>query len=102
MHDQTHKRNLKDLAAPLAGMLLVAALSGCASSPQDRGGPAKRAVDLIATTAVQSLSDSNVRNAWQDGSGMWHWVKVKPGVGTFQCEGPRLGVPTQCDLISAP
>lgn len=102
MHNNTKLRNLKDLAAPLSGVLLVAALSGCASGPQDRGGPVKKTVDLIATAAVQSMTNSNVQNAWRDADGMWHWVKVKPGFGTYQCEGRRLGVPTQCDQIGPP
>ncbi len=102
MHKKTKTRTPGELATRLAGVLLLAGLTGCASGAPDKGGPLKKTVDVIATAAVQSLSDSNIQNAWQDGSGMWHWIKVKPGFGTYQCEGRRVGVPAQCDQIGPP
>ncbi len=102
MHDNTRSRRPWEIAARLAGVLLVAGLTGCAGSAPQKGGPAHKAVDFIAAGALQFLSDSNVQNAWQDSSGTWHWVTVKQGVGTYQCKAPRLGVPKQCDRIGPP
>lgn len=91
----------------LAAILLVACLSGCVSvsGEPDQGGPLKKAVDVTAVTAVEFMSDSKdstISNAWQDAGGTWHWTKTEQGVGTFECEGSRVGVPKQCDKIGGP
>ena len=89
--------------ANLATLLLVAGLSGCVSvsSQPDAAAPLKKAVDVTATAAVEFLSaskDGTMSNAWRDGDGTWHWTKVEPGIGTFEC----FGIPKRCDKVSGP
>jgi hypothetical protein len=84
--------------------LLVASLAGCSivhlsGDPGDTP-PLRQAVDAAAETAVGVATDSkraSTQNAWRDAGGIWHWTQVKQSGGTFRCEGPTLGMPTQCD-----
>ena len=98
-------RNRGSLAS-LASILLVAGLSACVSVSGEpaQGGPLKKVVDVTAATAVEFATshDSTIDNAWQDAGGTWHWTKVEQGVGTFECEGRRVGIPDQCDKFSGP
>ena len=74
------------------------------SGDPGHGGVLKRTADAGAVGAISLVTgsnDSTVDNAWQDGSGMWHWIRVERGVGTFRCEGYRLGVPKLCEQISS-
>lgn len=93
----------RGLLAILASILLVACLPGCASSESADGGFLKKATDMTAVAAVEIASPSKIgtiRNAWRDAAGMWHWTRVEQGVGTYQCEGSKLGTPQQCEQIS--
>lgn len=92
----------------LAGVILISGLVDCesfhVSGDPGHGGVLKRTADVVAVAAADLMTDSNdgaVRSAWQDASGMWHWTRVEPGVGTFRCEGYRLGVPKQCERTSS-
>jgi hypothetical protein len=90
------------LAIP-AGILFVACLPGCVSGGSTDGGFLKKAANMTAVAAVEIASPSKIgtiRNAWQDGGGIWHWTRVEQGVGTFQCEGSELGTPQQCEQVS--
>lgn len=92
-----------------SSLILLAGLTGCASfhaqGDPGKGGVLKRTEHVIATMAVGFISSSDggsVRSAWEDGNGMWHWIRVEPGVGTFRCQGYLLGVPKLCEQISSP
>lgn len=86
------------------GTVLVASLAGCSilhvgGEPSD-APPLKQAVDAAAETAVGVATESkygSTQNAWRDAGGVWHWTRVEQSGGTFRCEGPQVGVPTQCD-----
>lgn len=87
-------------------LLLTAVLPGCesvhVSGEPAHGGPLKKTVDVMAATAVGIWSTAKggaVRNAWEDPGGTWHWTEIEHGVGTFRCEGRRLGMPERCDKI---
>lgn len=93
--------------ATLAGIFLVSCLPGCASvhgsDESTDGGFLHKALHVTEVAAIEIASPfkiGTVRNAWQDGSGMWHWTKVEQGVGTFKCDGRELGTPQQCEQIS--
>lgn len=93
----------------LASVILMAGLSGCASfyvsGDPGHGGVLKRTEHVVAVAAVglvTSSDNSSVRNAWEDRNGMWHWIRVEPGVGTFRCEGYLVVVPKLCEQISPP
>lgn len=92
--------------ALLAGGILVAGVAGCESvhmsGDPGHGGILKRTTDVVAAAAVGVASEakgSNVRDVWQDASGVWHWTRTDHDGGTFKCEGQQLGVPTQCEKI---
>jgi hypothetical protein len=105
--DESHARG-RDCLTVLASLILITGLAGC-SSVRTSGDPGhgnvlKRTANVVVVGAVSLLTGSNggtVENVWQDGSGMWHWTRVERGVGTFKCEGYRLGVPKFCDRISS-
>src|SRR6185312_5555402 len=96
----------RGLLMMLPKALLVANLSGCSmvhlSGDASDTPPLRQVVDAAAETAVWVATDSkhtSTQNAWRDGGGIWHWTQVEQSGGTFHCEGPDLGVPTQCDRI---
>jgi hypothetical protein len=80
--------------------LLVASLTGCSivhvSGDPSGTPPLKQAVDAGAETAVGFATHSK-QNAWRDAGGIWHWTQVDQSGRTVSCEGPKVGVPTQCD-----
>lgn len=96
----------RGLLMMLPNTVLVASLTGC-SIVHLSGEPSdtpllKQAVDVAAETAVGVATDSkyvSTQDAWRDAGGIWHWTRVEQSGGTFRCEGPKLGVPTQCDKI---
>ena len=96
----------RGLLMMLPTTLLAASLTGCSSlhlsgDPSDTP-PLKQAVDAAAQTAIGVATESkygSTQNAWRDAGGIWHWTKVEQSGGTFHCEGPTLGEPTQCDKI---
>ena len=100
----TWRMKYRGLLMMLPNTLLVASLTGCSilhvsGEPSD-APPLKQAVDAAAETAVGVATDSkyvSTQNAWRDAGGIWHWTRVEQSGGTFRCEGPQLGVPTQCD-----
>jgi hypothetical protein len=90
----------------LPNALLIANLAGCRivhlSDDPSTTPPLKQIVDTAGETAVEIATDSKhgaTQNAWRDGGGIWHWTQVEQSGGTLRCEGPSLGVPTQCDPI---
>lgn len=102
MHDNIRTMRKRNSLAILATGMLVAGLSGCVSGEPADGGPLKKAVDVTAVTAVEFSSGGTIKNSWQDAGGTWHWTKIEQGVGTFECEGQRVGIPKECDKISGP
>lgn len=96
----------RGLLMMLPNTLLVASLTGCSivhlsGDPSDTP-PLKQAVDAAAVTAIEVKTNSkygSTQNAWRDAGGIWHWTQVDQSGGTSRCEGPTLGVPTQCDRI---
>lgn len=107
MGNNMQKARGREFFAMLASILLAACLPGCEnlhlSGESIDGGLMKKTTNVIAVAAIEIASPfkvGTVRSAWQDGSGMWHWTRVEQGVGTFQCEGPELGTPKQCEKVS--
>jgi hypothetical protein len=109
MRAENSKGRGRSVFSVLAGVILIASLSACQSvhltDDPGHGGVLKKTEHVVAVAAVEVLTSSNggsVRNAWEDGNGMWHWTRVEPGVGTFRCEGAQVGIPKFCDRTSSP
>lgn len=82
--------------------LLLTALSACASRPPSIPTPLKETLNLTAAVAASFLSDADARNATRQSGGTWQWDEVRQGVGTFRCQGDRLGAPKWCYQVGPP
>jgi hypothetical protein len=102
---RTWAMKCRGLLTMLPSTLLVASLAGCSivhvSGDPSGTPPLKQAADAGAETAVGYATDpkhaSSAQDASRDAGGTWHWTQVDQSGRTVSCEGPKVGVPTQCD-----